>query len=86
MQAHEFTEAERQVKSEIARRMNLIQHAKPGYHPHRWTPEQLALLGTLPDAEVAERIGRTPNALRVMRDRRGIPSFTGPQHARTGKT
>jgi len=61
------------VKSEIARRLNLAQHLQPGYHGPRWTAEQLALLGTLPDADVAARIGRTPNAVRVMRDRLGIP-------------
>ncbi len=39
------------------------------HHGTRWTPEQLALLGTLPDAEVARRTGRTPNAVRIKRER-----------------
>jgi hypothetical protein len=39
-----------------------------------WTPEQLALLGTLPDEEVAERTGRTPGAIRVKRSNLRIPS------------
>src|SRR5262249_10169330 len=30
-----------------------------------WTREQLRLLGTMPDAELAERFGRTENAVRV---------------------
>jgi hypothetical protein len=37
-----------------------------------WTAEQLALLGTMPDADVAARIGRTVEAVRAQRTRRGI--------------
>jgi hypothetical protein len=49
------------------------------YVPQRWaktgwTPEQLALLGTLPDAKLAARIGRSATAVRVMRTRQGIAS------------
>jgi hypothetical protein len=39
-----------------------------------WTQRELDLLGTLPDTKVAARIGRTANAVRIMRTRRGIPS------------
>jgi hypothetical protein len=39
-----------------------------------WTEEELDLLGTLPDAELAARFGRTVGAVRIMRNRRGIPS------------
>jgi hypothetical protein len=46
-----------------------------GYAPE--TARQLALLGTLPDAEVARRTGRAPNAVRLMRERRGIPNPAG---------
>jgi hypothetical protein len=49
----------------------------PGFQGPRWTAEQLALLGTLPDAEVARRTGRTPNAVRQMRERLGIPNPAG---------
>jgi hypothetical protein len=41
-----------------------------------WNVEQLALLGTAPDEAIASRIGRTAVAVRVMRIRRGIPSFS----------
>jgi hypothetical protein len=47
---------------------------RPGYHGPRWTLEQLRMLGTAPDAVVATRIGRTALAVRVMRDRLGIPN------------
>jgi len=40
-----------------------------------WTPSQLALLGTVQDDEVAGRIGRTPDAVRIKRTRRRIPTF-----------
>jgi hypothetical protein len=37
----------------------------------RWTQEQLDLLGTAPDAELAASFGRTIIAVRVMRNRLG---------------
>src|SRR5262249_31370248 len=37
-----------------------------------WTKQQLRLLGKFPDAELAERFGRTVNAVRVQRTKRGI--------------
>jgi hypothetical protein len=37
-----------------------------------WTVKELRLLGTMPDDELAERIGRTAGAVRVMRTHRGI--------------
>jgi hypothetical protein len=43
-----------------------------------WTPEQLALLGTLPDEEVAARIGRSETAVRVKRNRLRIPRADQP--------
>ena len=45
---------------------------RPGGRP--WTPKELRLLGTMPDDELAERIGRTAKAVRQMRTGRGIPS------------
>lgn len=38
----------------------------------RWTPEQLALLCTMPDADAATSVGKSINAVRVMRTRRSI--------------
>jgi hypothetical protein len=39
-----------------------------------WTPDQTAMLGTMPDADLARRIGRTVEAVRCQRTLRGIPS------------
>jgi hypothetical protein len=62
---------------ELDAELGLGRSLVPGYHGPRWTAEQLALLGTLPDAEVAGRTGRTPNAVRLMRERLGIPNPAG---------
>ncbi len=43
----------------------------------RWTPDDIALLGTLPDTEVARRTGRTVNAVRLKREELGIPNQAG---------
>jgi len=67
MANHDFTAAERETRRRNARRLNLAQHLKQGYHGPRWTAEQLAFLGTLLDAKVANRFGRTTNAVRIMR-------------------
>jgi hypothetical protein len=59
--------------------MNLGEHLVPGYHGNRWAAEELALLGTAGDEEVAAWIGRTREAVRLMRTRRGIA-----RHGRRG--
>jgi hypothetical protein len=68
-QARVWTDAERQAKREAAHRLNLRKSLVLGYHGAWWTDEELALLGTLPDAEVAARTGRTASAVRVKRQR-----------------
>jgi hypothetical protein len=40
----------------------------------RWREEDLRLLGTMPDAEVAAKIGRSASAARQKRERLGIPN------------
>jgi hypothetical protein len=37
-----------------------------------WTEEELALLGTMPDTEVAVRLGRTLEGVRLKRERMGV--------------
>jgi hypothetical protein len=39
---------------------------------YRWRPEEIALLGSAPDAEVAARIGRSTSAVRARRQTLGI--------------
>jgi hypothetical protein len=73
-QAHEWTEAERQARRRTAKRQDLHKHRSAGFRrAFGWKPEEIALLGTLPDEEVAAKIGRTATAVRVMRTRRGLP-------------
>jgi hypothetical protein len=64
--------------------LNLGRTLQLGYHGPRWTAEQLALLGTAPDAEVAARIGRTAGAVRQMRTGQGIPAFAARKHKSQG--
>lgn len=40
-----------------------------------WNADQLAMLGTAPDAEVADAVGVNDSAIHSMRKRRGIPAF-----------
>lgn len=47
--------------------LNLEWHLQPGYHSPWWTPEELALLETGTDVEVAARIGRSANGVRIKR-------------------
>jgi hypothetical protein len=46
-----------------------------------WTPEEMALVGVLCDAEVAARTGRTPNAVQIKRKQLGRPN-PNPSHRR----
>lgn len=54
--------------------LNLGQYLRTGFHGPRWTKKQVAMLGTAPDDVVARRVGRTTEAVRVMRSRLGIPN------------
>ena len=40
-----------------------------------WTAEDLALLGTMPDAEVAARLGRTLEGVQLKREQMGIANM-----------
>jgi hypothetical protein len=77
VKAREWTEEVRERRWRNAVENDLGRNLVTGYHGPLWTEEDLALLGTAPDAEVARRIGRTANAVRVMRDRLGIPRPAG---------
>jgi hypothetical protein len=50
-----------------------------------WKAEELALLGTMPDAELAAKLGRTVEAVRLARTRRGISTAHDRRHDMRGK-
>jgi hypothetical protein len=66
---------------ERERRSRLASLVRPGDFSPRvtygveWTPEALALLGTMTDPEVARRTGHTVNAVHIRRRKEGIPPF-----------
>jgi hypothetical protein len=64
-----------------ARELNLGQYLRPGAPPElRWTADELALLGTLPDEALAAKLGRPVNAVRIKRTRLGIASACDRRH------
>jgi hypothetical protein len=70
----------RRTAAELGLGRNLVL----GYHGPLWTAQEFALLGTLPDAEVTRRTGRTPNAVRQMRERLGLPNPAGNRWTAAG--
>lgn len=77
-----LTTAECDRRSERAKALDLIRHARePRWAGKGWTGEMDALLGTAPDAVLADRWGKTANAVRVRRRRLGIPA---PAQANSG--
>jgi hypothetical protein len=74
----EATRGQKQSAQHVLQRV-LTRRAYGVKPPNRWAetgrkPEELALLGTLPDEELARRTGRTANAVRLARTRREIPA------------
>jgi hypothetical protein len=63
-----------EIRRQNNRTRNLKQYLRLGYHGPWWTLKELALLGTMPDAEVAARLGRTTGAVRCRRTELGIAS------------
>src|SRR5271157_814761 len=76
MSEREWTPEEREAKRQRALEMNLGRHLKPGYPGDWWTDEELALLGTVADEQVAEKVKRSVQAVRLKRERMGIPNPT----------
>jgi hypothetical protein len=58
----------------MALEMNLGRTLLLGYHGPWWTAKDIALLGKLPDDEVARRTARSAEAVRIKRQRLGIPN------------
>jgi hypothetical protein len=73
-----------ELRRQNAIKNNLARSLHHGYHGPWWTAEEKALLGTLPDIEVAERTGRSVEAVRHQRERLGIvnPGVRVPRHPR----
>jgi hypothetical protein len=67
-----WTAEERQKKRETALRANLAQYGVPGGGRRLWSTADKALLGVLPDDEIAKRTGRTVEGVRVKRQKLGI--------------
>jgi hypothetical protein len=77
-----WTEEERERCRQVNADKGLAENLVLGYHGPLWTPEDIALLGTVPDDEVARRTGRTPNGVRIMRTRLGITTFKDQRRRR----
>jgi hypothetical protein len=79
MRGREFTERERRACRRRAGRLNQGQYLEAARRKRAWPEEHLALLGTMPDEELARRLGKSENAVRLQRERRGIPNPSGPR-------
>jgi hypothetical protein len=58
VKAREWTEEDRERRRQNAVEIDMGRYLITGYHSPRWTKQQLAMLGTMPDAEVAARSRR----------------------------
>jgi len=74
MGARGLSDEECDERSRAAVRLNLKRFLRTGCHGPGWTADDLALLSTMPDADLAAQIGRSVVAVRVMRTRLGIPT------------
>jgi hypothetical protein len=55
----------------VALELGLGRHLIKGYHGPWWTRAEVALLGKMPDEEVARHTGRTVRAVRQKRETLG---------------
>jgi hypothetical protein len=74
MKDREFSPKERKARSRLNRKLNLAQYLQTGYHGPLWTAEQVALLGTMPDDDLAAQLGKSINAAHLKREKLGIPN------------
>ena len=77
VKAREWTEVEREQWRRVNAENGLAGNLVIGYHGPRWTTEDIALLGILPDEKLAHRTGRTVNAVRLKREELGIVNPAG---------
>jgi transposase-like protein len=71
----ELSPEEHERRSKLASSLRLWETSPRVTYGVEWTPESLALLGTMPDPEVARRTGHTLNAVHLRRRLEGIPAF-----------
>ena len=71
MKGRDWSEDEREQRRRQAIELNAAGVIYGGYRVQPWTVEELALLGTMPDAQVAAQIGKSRDAVRVARGRKG---------------
>ena len=77
IRARDWTEEERHQRRRVNAEKGLAQNLVTGYHGPLWTPEDIALLGTVPDENVARQTSRTVEAVRQKREELGIPNPAG---------
>ena len=78
-----LTAAEVERRRRTAVEQNLGRNLIPGSHLYpAWTKKELALLGKVPDREVAARTGRTLKAVQQKRLTLGIPAPLRPRRRR----
>jgi hypothetical protein len=67
-----------------AKAMDLARHLRAYREQQRaerpWADDDVALLGTMPDARLAARLGRTRDEVRNERVRRSVPRYHKPPH------
>jgi hypothetical protein len=79
----EWTAEERELKRHLAIENNYVERLSPGCNVVPWwTAEELALLDTMPDEDLAKRIGKTRDAVRAKRGRQKIPEVSGRKAGR----
>jgi hypothetical protein len=62
-----LTDEQVERRRRTAKELNLGRHLHKGYYGPWWTKAEMALLGWLPDEEVARRTGRSTDAVRQKR-------------------
>jgi hypothetical protein len=81
VRAHEWTEEKRDRRRQVNAQNGLAANLILGFHGDWWAPEEVALLGTLPDERVARRTHRTVNAVRQKRQELDLRNPAGHRWA-----
>jgi hypothetical protein len=75
--AKEWTQEERERRCQINARLGLAKNLVLDYNGPLWRAGEIALLGTIPDREVARRTGRSVAGVRKKRWKLGIANPHG---------